>query len=264
MWKRRISQVTALLVLHSSWGPEVKWLCNPVLSCHSCALAWFACPIGVFSHYAGYHLFPFLAVGTVLLVGALVGRLFCGWVCPFGFLMDLLYKIPSPKSDLPHWTGYLKYGVLGVTVVALPFVFGESTLWSFCRVCPASALQVTIPGMVTGGLASMSPTGWVKLGVLAAVVALAVTSSRSFCKVLCPIGAIMAPLNYVSFWAVRMPAVRPCTGCKLCDKKCPVDGSPFSRVGKGKAVNRAAECIVCHDCSHSCPSNKTPQAGGGA
>ena len=61
--RRRLAvQIAALLALHSSWGPEVKWLCNPVLSCHSCALAWFACPIGVFVHYAGYRVFPLLAM----------------------------------------------------------------------------------------------------------------------------------------------------------------------------------------------------------
>ena len=62
--KRRVVQVLSLLALHSSWGPELKWLCVPVLSCHSCALAWFACPVGVFVHYSAYGVFPYLAVGT--------------------------------------------------------------------------------------------------------------------------------------------------------------------------------------------------------
>lgn len=45
--KRRAVQFGSLLLLHSSWGAEAKWLCLPVLNCHSCQLAWFACPIGV-------------------------------------------------------------------------------------------------------------------------------------------------------------------------------------------------------------------------
>ena len=131
MFKRRITQLTSLIILHSSWGPELKWLCNPVLSCHSCVLAWFACPVGVFVHYSSYHIFPFIAVGTVLLIGALAGRLFCGWVCPFGFLMDMLYKIPSPKFDMPKWSGWFKYAVLGLTVIGLPFFLGESNAIAF-------------------------------------------------------------------------------------------------------------------------------------
>ena len=101
--KRKISLLVSAVLLHSSWGPELKWLCNPVLSCHSCALAWFACPIGVFVHYSGYHLFPFVALGSVLLVGVLIGRLLCGWVCPFGLVQDWLHKIRTPKLDLPPW-----------------------------------------------------------------------------------------------------------------------------------------------------------------
>jgi len=253
--KRRLSQLISLLVLHSSWGPEVKWLCNPVLSCHSCALAWFACPIGVFIHYSGYHIFPFLAFGMVLLVGVLIGRLMCGWVCPFGFLMDMLYKIPSPKFDFPAWTGYIKYAVLGTTVIAIPFLLGESTLYSFCRVCPASAVQVTIPNLIAKGFEGTNVLTFVKLSLLLLIVVLAVFNSRSFCKVLCPIGALLGPLNYLSFWAMNLPAKRPCTGCKRCDTICPSNGEPFSRISKGIPPNRTAECVVCHDCQHVCPGH---------
>lgn len=250
---RRISQTLSLLILHSSWGPEAKWLCNPVLSCHSCALAWFACPVGIFVHYSGWHLFPFLAAGTVLIVGALVGRLMCGWVCPFGFVTDLLYKIPSPKFDLPAWTGYIKYVVLVLTVVLFPFLWGENTTASFCRFCPASALQITLPGFITGGFAGTTIWTIIKVAILAIILILAIFSSRSFCKVLCPIGAMLGPLNYVSFWAMSLPAKRPCTGCAKCDKVCPVNGQPMSRISKGMAPNRVDECIVCHDCQGVCP-----------
>lgn len=250
--KRRISQVTALLILHSSWGPEAKWLCNPVLSCHSCVLAWFACPIGVFIHYSGYHAFPFFAVGTVLLVGVLVGRLFCGWICPFGFLSDMLHKIPSPKFTMPAWTSYIKYAVLGLGVIALPFIFGESTNWSFCRVCPASAVQVTIPGLLGGGYGEIETATIVKLAVLAAVVMLAVMSSRSFCKAFCPIGAMLAPLNYISFWVVKRPKPA-CTGCTKCDRACPQSTHPSEKIQAGTPPNRNADCIVCHDCRAACP-----------
>ena len=111
---RRAVQTVSLLLLHSSWGPELKSFCLPVMNCHSCALSWFACPIGVYVHYAGYRLFPFLAVGTVLIIGVFLGRFLCGWVCPFGFLQDLLHKIPSPKFRLPRWTAAIKYVVLVV------------------------------------------------------------------------------------------------------------------------------------------------------
>ena len=202
-------------------------------------------------------MFPFLAVGTVLLVGVLAGRLLCGWVCPFGFLLDLLYKIPSPKIELPLWTGYLKYLMLILTVILLPFLLGESTLYSFCRICPASALQVSIPNLISQHAPGITVALAVKLGFLLVVLVLAVFSSRSFCKTLCPIGALLAPLNYISFWAIHMPMTRPCTSCKRCDRVCPSDAQPSSRISKGVPPNRTPECVVCHDCQNTCRSAMT-------
>ncbi len=50
MKKRTKYQIFSFVALHASlgsaWLPMLKRVCNPVPSCHSCALAWFACPIG--------------------------------------------------------------------------------------------------------------------------------------------------------------------------------------------------------------------------
>lgn len=249
--KRRLSLIVSALALHSSWGPEFKWLCNPVLSCHSCALAWFACPIGVFVHYSGYHLFPWLALGMVLLVGVLVGRLLCGWVCPFGFVQDLLFKIRSRKFELPAWTSNLKYLVLALMVFLFPFLWGEQTWGSFCRICPAAALQVSLPSLLKEGLGGMSWATALRFSVLAAVIGLAIVSSRSFCKVLCPIGALLAPLNFICFWTVTPPR-QECLSCLKCDKACGTGVKPSLRLPQGIPANRALDCIVCHDCSAAC------------
>lgn len=238
----------------------------PALSCHSCALSYFACPIGVFVHYSGYHMFPLFALGMILVWGALLGRLLCGWVCPFGFLQDLLHKIPSRKFELPRWMDAGKYIVLVVMVVAIPFMLGSETQYSFCRICPAAALQVSIPAMFGEGL-TFTPIAIVKFVLLAVILVTAVFSSRIFCRVLCPIGAMMGPFNYISAWIVRVPK-RACTSCQLCEKSCPVDAQPSSRIEDGISASRSAECIVCHDCQSPCPLNKKgkeqePQAEAG-
>jgi len=249
--KRRIVQALSLLLLHSSWGPDLKWLCTPVLSCHSCVLSWFACPIGVFVQYSGYHVFPYLAVGTALVFGVLFGRLLCGWVCPFGFLQDLLHKIPGRKFTLPRWTSNMKYIVLIGMVFLVPFLLGEQTIYSFCRICPASALQVTVPNLIASGFQSISVATIVKLAILVAVLVLVMFSSRAFCKTLCPIGALLAPLNFLSFWAVKPP--KDCISCKKCDRICPTSVSPSSRITEKVPPNRALDCVVCHDCQSVCP-----------
>ncbi|MEW6072878.1 MAG: 4Fe-4S binding protein [Planctomycetota bacterium] len=248
--KRRWVQTLSLLALHSSWGPELKWLCNPVLSCHSCVLAWFACPLGIFVHYAGWQTFPWLAAGTVLLLGVLAGRLLCGWVCPFGFLQDLLHKIPGRKFSLPGWASYVKYFVLLFGIFLFPLWWGESTLLSFCRFCPSSALQVTVPRLLGGG--TIEAITAAKLGVLGAVLLLVVFSERGFCKLLCPMGALLAPLNFVSFWRVKVPDPE-CLACQLCDKACPTDVQPSLRIAAAVPPSRALDCIVCHQCQPICP-----------
>ncbi len=249
---RRLVQVASLVGLNSSFGGgQVKWLCVPVMNCHSCALAWFACPIGVFVHYAGYRVFPFLALGTLLLVGVLLGRFLCGWVCPMGFLQDLLYKIPGRKIALPGWTKNIKYVLLAVTVMLLPFLFGGETLWSYCRVCPVSALQSTIPNWISGGGGALPLRTIVKLAVLAAVLLLVVISRRGFCRVLCPIGAALAPLNHLSFWRVK--PVDGCIACKQCNTACPTQCEPAPRMIATMPPSHAAECVICHDCRTACP-----------
>ena len=257
---KTLVQTIAFLLLHSSRGLEAKWLCVPVLSCHSCALSYFACPIGVFAHFAGHHVFPLLAFGTVLLAGVLVGRLLCGWVCPLGFLQDLLYRIKTRKFALPACTGWVKYPVLVLTVFALPFAFGEETVFSFCRYCPAAGAQVSAPAVISAAFAEdAAVSGWslLKIGILAAVVVAAVFFRRGFCNVLCPIGALLAPLNFVSFWAVKPPTSR-CISCGKCNRACATAVEPSARILAGESPSRAADCVVCHQCQVVCPMKDAP------
>jgi polyferredoxin len=222
-----------------------------VLSCHSCALSWFACPIGVFVHYAGYRVFPFFALGTVVLLAVFLGRMLCGWMCPFGLIQDWLQKIPSPKRRLPSSLTRIKYGVLLVTVLIIPFLLGAETPYSFCRVCPASALQVTLPNLVSGGVSALGGANILKLALLLAILGLTVVFSRFFCRVLCPLGALLAPFNAFSYFKVKVPP-GDCVFCARCNRICPVDAQPAARIVRGEAPSRSPECIGCNECRTQC------------
>jgi polyferredoxin len=154
----------------------------------------------------------------------------------------------------------VKYPVLLGPVLLIPFWLGESTQFSFCRICPASALQVTLPNLVSAGGASLGIGTAVKLGALAAVLVMAVLATRSFCRVLCPIGAMLAPLNLVCLWAVHAPTA-DCTACGFCDRVCPEQGAPASRHAAAVAANRSLDCIACHDCVEACPSGRARACG---
>ena len=76
-----------------------KFVCVPGLNCYSCPGAVGACPIGALQAVLGDRKFQFsyYVFGFLLFVSVLLGRVVCGFLCPFGFLQDLLYKIKSPK-----------------------------------------------------------------------------------------------------------------------------------------------------------------------
>ena len=75
---------------------KLKNLCVPGLNCYSCPGAVGSCPIGAMQAVIGSwnFKFAFYAAGFLMFIGALMGRFVCGWLCPFGLIQDLLYKIP--------------------------------------------------------------------------------------------------------------------------------------------------------------------------
>ena len=101
-----------------------KAVCVPGLNCYSCPAASGACPIGSFQSVVGSSKFKFsyYITGFLILLGVLLGRFICGFLCPFGWLQDLLHKIPTKKlstKKLKPLT-YLKYAILLLSVVILP------------------------------------------------------------------------------------------------------------------------------------------------
>ena len=80
---------------------KLKNVCVPGLNCYSCPGARGACPIGSLQAVIGSWNFKmaYYVAGFLIFVGALLGRLVCGFLCPFGLIQDLLNKIPFSKED---------------------------------------------------------------------------------------------------------------------------------------------------------------------
>lgn len=115
---------STLLLNLNIFGLSLRSFCSPGFNCHGCPLASFACPIGVITFGSAVRQLPLMAIAFVLAIGAIVGRLICGFFCPFGWFQDLLYKIPGAKIKLPRFMNWFKYGFLVLFVFLLPYIFG--------------------------------------------------------------------------------------------------------------------------------------------
>ena len=179
-----------------------KAFCVPVLNCYACPGALGSCPIGSMQTVLGgaRHRFSFYVLGLLMVFGIALGRLWCGFVCPFGLIQDLLGMIPArrikvaPKVDKP--LRYIKYAVLLIFVILLPLMaknqYGIADAW-FCKyICPAGTLEGGIPLMLADQqLRSLAGAlfSW-KMLILIVVLIGAVLIPRFFCRYLCPLGAL--------------------------------------------------------------------------
>ena len=152
-------QAAFLLAWLDPLGLRLHHICGPVFHCYSCPLACLACPIGVLANFRRLHVMPFLALGTLLSIGALFGSFVCGWACPFGYLQDLVARLPTPKFKLPSCVGWFRYAVLLGLVVAIPYFYGEGHALFFCRLCPAGALEGAVPFVARQALAGNRSSG---------------------------------------------------------------------------------------------------------
>ena len=126
-----------------------KTVCVPGLNCYSCPAASGACPIGSFQSVVGSSKFNFsyYVTGTLILLGVLLGRFVCGFLCPFGWLQELLHKIPGKKLSTKRLKAltYVKYVVLLFAVVLLPVLLVNDLGMGdpfFCKyICPQGVLE---------------------------------------------------------------------------------------------------------------------------
>jgi polyferredoxin len=193
---------------------------------------------------------PYLLVGMLVLTGAAVGSLVCGWACPFGFLQDLLGKIIGFKLRLPYGFGYVRYVVLVGLVLLLPLYLGyrnipyEEQQISICRLCPAGALEAGLPYSIKNLIAGQ---GWLmsglKSGILLVFVGSALVIHRPWCRVFCPLGGSLALFNRWSFFHLRFTREH-CIECNLCRSRCPMGVHVDEKVN----VTGCMRCLECTTC----------------
>lgn len=228
-----------------------KSVCVPGLNCYSCPGAVGSCPIGSLQSFlSGVKFkFPYYVVGLLIFFGAVLGRAVCGFLCPFGFLQDLIYKIPFYKKNkfaIDKILRYLKYAVLLILVIILPMTFNLTPF--FCKyVCP----QGTLAGVMLAAADEKVRTvlgplfNW-KLILLLIFIVTGLIVRRPFCKYVCPLGAIYGFFNKIALYRMTCDKSK-CINCKACAKACQMNVDP------SKTPN-SMECIRCGECLDKCPT----------
>jgi len=239
-------------------GP-LKVICSPGLNCYSCPAATTFCPLGALQQLLGGirlalgngQMYMGLYVVSVMgIIGSFVGRMVCGWACPFGLFQELLHKIPSPKFGIWPFLRYLKYIFLLFMVILLPLfaidAFSMGEPW-FCKYfCPAGTLEAGLPLLIMqpGLRANLGVLFLNKIFWLLLFTGWAVVASRPFCRTACPLGAFYALFSKIKLVKLRLDSDR-CTNCEACHPVCPM-GVRFNESPDDM------ECISCLACSKAC------------
>ncbi len=190
----------------------------------------------------------FVILLVLLLVFTVIfGRFFCGYLCAFGTIGDLLYKVVDlPLSKLhvrrPRLPRQVENALRCMKYVVLLFFVATSFLGISLLV------SVYSPWTAFGRLLSLSfsELNVVGLALLVIIAIGMICKERFFCEFICPLGALFSLLPVLPF--SRMQRHLPtCNGCGACERKCPVSIMP---AGDGVLMG---ECISCGRCEPVCP-----------
>ncbi len=199
------------------------------------------------------HLSNMVVLVATLAVALVTRNGFCGWLCPFGFIQDMISSFsafvqkkvyPVRKAVktlktrgkklavLDRYLRFLKYGVLAWTLIG-------TALYGFMVFRDAD------PWAALWGLLELS----LGLGTLVLIVVLIASLfvERPFCRYACPLGAATGLVSKLSPFYLKRES-DACKSCAICTKACPM-GLPVHEVTTIKSV----DCIGCLECIDECP-----------
>ncbi len=233
-------------------------------------------------------IFPWIPIASIFLFAILIGRVPCGWVCPFGFIQDLLgYVRKKQRVVSPRTHGkmtFVKYFILllvlfisGVLAVSVNTMAGQSYRSAlgvfaeapFNALSPSDTLFAVIPRIalviryemsffiygysgygesLLGFL--LSPLFLARILLMLVVLILVAYIPRSWCRYFCPQGAFSALFSRFSFLGLRRDPVK-CTrvGCRVCVDVCPMQIRILDLPWE-KFTD--PECIYCLRCVGAC------------
>ena len=242
-----------LLTWGGSWlGWWIEELYIPVLSCSKynpeqlvASSCYYMSHLNILFTLEPQKIIVFFACFFVPLF--LFGKLFCGFICPMGFVQDVLHAARQ-KTGIQGVTLtqklYERLSIIKWTAVMLFLGMGFAGL-DFCNICPVVTLSPAFSGFKT----TIYISGFVMLFVLVA----SFFKSRFFCNI-CPLGLIMGLFH--RFTLVRLQKdCTACTECGACYNACPM-GIKSIYTEREKINVTDTNCMFCGECVRNCPEDK--------
>lgn len=228
-WVRRLVQ-TGMLAVLGPWTFYGIFRCPflvPFINCESCPVI--TCWGRITSLFWGFWLLlPLSAV--------LVGRAFCGWICPGGLVNQLIGKGSLLKLRLRN--GLTKIAPLGLLlglIVALGLWLGMEN--------PRSMIPIRVGEFWSALRLSFEHAGpyWlVRTFAVLGLVAAGLVIANLWCRFACPTGGALELLKRISLFRVFKTSA--CNDCNACLKICEMGSRPDE-----------TNCTNCGDCLNSCP-----------
>lgn len=204
-------------------------------------------------------LLQIIIVFTVFLITILWGRFFCGFLCSFGMLQEVIFffskKFISGKVNFPPRLDYVmkftKYFIiifiiLGVWVLALP-VDSSLNPWGVFGMLVSGNFSVISSAIPTVGFA-----------LLISIFIGSFFVNRFFCRYLCPLGALFTITSKKRFYKIRRQG-SSCINCGICERECSMGINIIQ-----KDAVYSGECIDCMKCTAVCPKESLSANPAGA
>ncbi|MBN1626822.1 MAG: 4Fe-4S binding protein [Deltaproteobacteria bacterium] len=221
---------------------------------------------------------PLVAIGTLLsthtiyrgLIWALLtiittiilGRVFCGWVCPFGAMHQFIGWLGSRRKTLKQRialnryrkAAFIKYLLLIAFLVAAAIPLTKETILLTGILDPIplahrsfNVIVIPIADSFTN-LLSVTPRVYEGSFLIGAFFLAALLMNllipRFYCRFICPTGALLGLIGKYSLWRIGKSEAK-CSNCMQCEKACEGACSPSGEI-------RINECVLCFNCYHYC------------
>lgn len=184
---------------------------------------------------------------VLILFMVVFGRTLCGFVCPFGFFQDIIYKLrqllkipPIRFNDKAYkWAAFFKWEIFAI------FIAGCYIGINFCYFCP---VVLTSPGFAgIGTIIYIS-------GIIGIIVVVGSFFKRRFWCNICPLGLLLGLASKISLFRLKKDC-QACTECGACYEACPM-GIKSIYTERNKTDITTCDCLMCGECIQKCPEDK--------